>query len=81
MNPSPLGIAWGTSREARRRMRDTQASRRSDDDGQWDRFERDWHSHTVEHLMSSRGGRNRKGVRRSVTSLPSHYKRSKSRRR
>ena len=42
MNPSPSGIAWDTSREARRKMRDTQASRRSGDGGEWDKFERNW---------------------------------------
>ena len=82
MNPSPLGIAWGTSSEARRRLRENRSSQSDGgggDDGHWDNFQRDWQTHTVEHLMTSRGGKSREGVRRKVTSLPSRY-RSKSRR-
>ena len=72
----------GESSRGRGKDRLSQHGGGGGDEGHWDKFRKDWQTHTVGHLMTSRGGpvtKGRKGVRRKVTSLPSRY-RSKSRR-
>ena len=74
MNPSPSGMAWITSKEAKKKLREKREPNREDGHAQWKKWKGDWRSHTVE-VVRGAGKGDRRGVRRTVKdSLSPRYK-------